>query len=104
MGRQVIKKSEVAMVKKTVAVHPLMDQYIRQTWSMLIEEGHDATYSTALNFILLGAINEAIRDKGWSKVTRKNVWAFIEDEATIRALNLEGHLAQLKQFTEAPEA
>ena len=99
MGRQVVRRREVEMVKKTVAIHPLMDKYVRQTWSMLIEEGHDATYSTALNFMLLAAIGEAIKNKGWSKTTRRNVWSFVEDEATIRALNLEDHLAQLRQLT-----
>lgn len=103
MGRQVIKKSEVEMVKKTVAIHPLMDKYIRQTWSILIEEGHDATYSTALNFMLLAAIGETVKGKGLSKATRRNIWSFVEDEAIVRALNLEDHLTQLKQLTGVSE-
>ena len=99
MGRQVVQRRGVEMVKKTVAIHPLMDKYIRQTWSLLIEEGYDATYSTALNFMLLAAMGEAIKNKGWSKTTRRNVWNFVEDEATVRALNLEDHLTHLKQLT-----
>lgn len=103
MGRQVVRRRGVEMVKKTVAIHPLMDKYVRQTWSILIEDGYDATYSTALNFMLLAAIGEATSGKGWSKTTRQNVWSFVEDEATMRALSLEDHLASLKQLIEAPE-
>ena len=103
MGRQVVRRREVEMVKKTVAIHPLMDKFVRQTWSILIEDGYDATYSTALNFMLLAAVDEASSGKGWSKTTRQNVWSFVEDEATVRALNLEDHLTQLKQLTGVSE-
>lgn len=32
------------MRKKTVILHPIMDDYIRKTWAMLIENDYDATY------------------------------------------------------------
>ena len=62
---------------------------------MLIEEGYDATYSTALNFMLLGAIAEALKEGGWSEKTREIVWNFMEDKDTIRELNLEDQLANI---------
>jgi len=87
------------VVKKTVAIHPIMDSYIRKTWSILIENGYDATYSTALNFLLLGAILEATKEEGWSEQTRKFVWDFMEDEKTINELNLEDQLAKISEKT-----
>jgi hypothetical protein len=83
------------VVKKTVAIHPIIDAYIRKTWALLIESGYDATYSTALNFMLLGAIFEALKEGGWSEETRGLVWSFMEDEETIKELNLEDHLANI---------
>lgn len=84
------------VVKKTVAIHPTMDSYIRKTWAMLIEAGHNATYSTALNFMLLAALMEAIKEGGLSNETRDLIWDFAKDEETIEELNLEDHLAELE--------
>jgi hypothetical protein len=83
------------VVKKTVAIHPIMDAYIRKTWALLVESGYDATYSTALNFMLLGAISEALKVGGWSEETRRRVWSFMEDEGTVKELNIEDHLANI---------
>jgi hypothetical protein len=49
----------VTVIRKTIAIHPIMDSYIRKTWALLIEEGYDEGYSTALNFMLLATIMEA---------------------------------------------
>jgi hypothetical protein len=82
-------------VKKTVAIHPIINAYIKRTWALLIESGYDATYSTALNFMLLRAIFEALRERGWSERTRRLVWSFMEDEETVNELNIEDHLANI---------
>lgn len=86
-----------SLIKKSVVLHPLMDQYVRKTWALLIDAGHDATYSTALNFMLLAAIGESIKDDGLSQQTREDVWNFINDQATIGKLNLQEHLHELRQ-------
>ncbi|RLG90423.1 MAG: hypothetical protein DRO36_06120 [Candidatus Hecatellales archaeon] len=92
------------VIKKTVAIHPIMDSYIRKIWSLLVESGYDATYSTALNFMLLGAIFEATQKKeGWSEETRRLVWSFMEDEETIKELNLEDQLANLTNNITLPK-
>ncbi len=84
------------VIKKSVAIHPIMDKYIRKTWALLVENGHDATYSMALNFMLLGAIFEATQEEsGWRENTRKLVWNFVEDDETINELNLEDQLTKL---------
>lgn len=53
----------MATIKKTVVIHPIMDSYIRKTWAILIENGKDASYSTALNFMILATIFEAENQK-----------------------------------------
>ena len=90
--------SSTPVVKKTVALHPMMDRYIRKTWSLLIEAGYDATYSTALNFMLLGSMYNAILQKhGWSKEARKYAWGFMNDDTTINELNDEDRLSNLRK-------
>ena len=79
-----------------MAIHPLMDKYVRKQWTVLIEAGYNATYSSALNFMLLVAIQEAIKEGGLSKTTRDVVWNFVDDESTINELNLEDHLISLE--------
>ena len=87
----------MGVIKKTVVIHPMIDIFIRKTWAMLIENGYDATYSTALNFMLLGAIMEATKEGGWSKETRDIVWNFIKDEKTIEELNLTDQLSNIAE-------
>ena len=87
--------TNMTVVKKSVAIHPIMDKTVREIWSYLIKKGYDATYSTALNFMLLGAIYEAIKKGGWSDKTIRLVWSFVEDKKTIKELNLEDQLVNI---------
>jgi len=88
------------VVKKTVAIHPMMDRYVRKTWALLVENGYDATYSTALNFMLLATIFETTKDGGLSEKTRDLIWNFVRDQKTIDELNLEDQLANIaKHFS-----
>jgi hypothetical protein len=89
-------KSKV--VKKTLAIHPIMDKFIRMTWSILVEAGYDATYSSALNMMLLIAIIETKREGGFSNETLDTIWNFAQDQATIDELNLQEHLAKLREY------
>ena len=84
-------------IKKTVVVHPIMDSYVRKTWSILIEQGHDATYSMALNYMLLIAIMEASREGGLSERTKETIQDFVNDQKTIDRLNLQEYLGQLRE-------
>ena len=89
---------EKKTVKKTVVLDPLMDEYVRKTWAILIDEGYDATYSMALNFMLLATIVEGGKEGGLSKETRDVIWAFVDDQEITRNLNLQEHLANLREF------
>ena len=87
------------VIKKTVALHPLWDHYIRQTWAILIGDGHDATYSTALNYMLLTGFFLVV-NRGIDQKTIDMMHAFLEDRKTLEQLNFE----DLKiRYTEAVE-
>jgi hypothetical protein len=92
------------VIKKTIAIHPVMDQYVRKTWAMLVEGGCDATYSTAVNFMLLATILEASgQSSGLSKKTRELIWAFAGDQETIDELNLQDQLANVVKYLSSVE-
>jgi len=95
-----LDKAKSKVVKKTLAIHPIMDGYIRKTWSILIDKGHDATYSTALNMMLLMAIMEVAERRHLSEKTNETISGFLADHATITRLNLEDHLIELDKFYE----
>lgn len=83
------------VVKRSVAIHPLIDAFVRKTWALLIEQGYDATYSTALNFMLLGAIFETTKKGGWSEETRRLLYNFLEDRESIEEINKEDLISNL---------
>lgn len=86
------------VIKKTVALNPIIDVYVRKTWAMLIEEGYDATYSSALNFMLLLSIVQASGSDGLSEETKDVIWAFAKDRELVHALNLEGNVVRLQEM------
>ena len=86
------------VIKKTVALHPIMDHYVRKTWAMLIEEGYDATYSTALNFMLLLSIVQASGSDGLSQETKDVIWAFANNREFVNALDLESNISRLREM------
>ena len=91
------EKTKLKVIKKTVVIHPIMDSYIRKTWSLLVEAGYDATYSSAVNMMLLMAIMEAAEKDGLTAKTRKTIGDFAADQTTINTLNLQDHIAQLEK-------
>ena len=82
------KISARGSVRKTVALHPIWDQYVRVTQATLLKQGMDTSYSLALNYMLLiqvfSAINQGIDDE-----TRELMSSFLEDQDVINNLNLE---------------
>lgn len=91
-------KAKSKVVKKTVAIHPIMDGYIRKTWSILIDKGHDTTYSTALNVMLLMAIMEVAEKAPMSEKTNETISGFLNDQETITRINLADYLAKLDEY------
>jgi hypothetical protein len=85
------------VVKKTIAIHPVIDKYVRETWAALIKAGYDATYSAALNFMLLIAIMETIT-RGWSRETAQVLQSFLRDEKTIEELGLAEQLSKAVEY------
>ncbi len=83
-------------IRKTVALHPAMDQLLRRTWAIMIEDGLDATYSTAMNYLLLAAFTEIGSETGPSRDALSALGDFMADRETIDRLNLQDHVFSLK--------
>ena len=93
------------VVKKSVVLHPIMDRYVRHTQALLLqaEPPVDSTYSAALNFMLLGLINEALEAGGLSAHVRTVIWDFARDKKSIYHLNLHDRLDRVRKALEQLE-
>ena len=80
----------MTVVKKSVALHPVIDSAVRKLWAMLIEKGYDATYSTALNALILGGWVAPSHLKGdeFDKYF-DTINSFLNDAETVREINAE---------------
>ena len=85
------------VIKKTVAIHPILDEKIRKLWAILIDNGWDATYSTALNWMILCQFLD-VSKRGISKETQETLRKFLEDEATIDELKSHDYEQQLREL------
>lgn len=90
--------NDTRVIKKTVAIQPVIDGYIRKIWAMLIDEGYDATYSTALNFMLLLSIVQVTGNEGLSEETKSVIWAYVGNRDLINALNLDEDVSRLRKL------
>lgn len=89
----------MGVVKKTVAIHPIMDDFVRKMWAILIEAGYDASYSTALNYMLLGQIR-SVQEKGIGKKIAQDLTSFLHDEESMNDLNLEDFATKVDELVE----
>jgi hypothetical protein len=78
------------VVKKTVAVHPIMDGYVRKLQAILVEKGWNATYSTALNYMVLYNVFNTIYGK---KRREQLLRAFLKDTKTLGEIAKEDIIA-----------
>ncbi|MHB1500161.1 MAG: hypothetical protein ACYCYK_03155 [Candidatus Dormibacteria bacterium] len=80
----------MGVIKKTVVLDDRIERFVRQTQAILLqaEPPIEATYSAALNFMLLGVIHEASHPGGLSRETREVIWDFARDNETLVELNL----------------
>ena len=80
----------MSITKKTVILDDRIERFVRLTQAILVqaEPPIEATsYSAAVNFMLLVAIQEAAKPDGLSPETQATVWNFARDAATIGELN-----------------
>jgi hypothetical protein len=82
------------VVKKTVALHPITDGYVRKLHAILVDKGWNATYSTALNYMVLYQVFNTIYGK---KKRDRLLRAFLEDTRTL------GEIAKEDIITEYSE-
>lgn len=79
------------VVKKTVALHPIMDRYVRRLQAILVEKGWNATYSTALNYMVLYQVFDIVYGK---KRRNEFLRAFLEDSQTLNEIMKEDTLTE----------
>lgn len=79
------------VVKKTVALHPIMDSYVRKLQAILVEKGYNATYSTALNYMVLYNVFDVQHRKMNPKVVER-LRSFLNDRKTIKQIQREDKL------------
>jgi hypothetical protein len=79
------------VVKKTVALHPIMDRYVRKLQAILVEKGWNATYSTALNYMILFQVFDVVYGK---KRRGELLRAFLEDTKTVSEIVKEDMLTE----------
>jgi len=83
----------MAVIKRTVAIHPIMDNYVRKLLAMLIEKGWNATYSTALNYMILYHVMDVSTRKMHPKVV-KTLQDFLHDRKTIREIQRQDRVTE----------
>lgn len=79
------------VVKKTVALHRIMDSYVRKLQAILVEKGYNATYSTALNYMLLYNVFDVQHRKMHPKVVEL-LRSFLNDRNTVKQIQREDKL------------
>lgn len=84
------------IARKSVALHPIEDAYVRKTWAILIEAGYDASYSSTLNLMILTAVM-LVANQRIDKKTEEIMRGFLKDKKTIRTINLEDLLIRFNE-------
>ena len=80
-------------MKKTVALHPIMDSYVRKLQAILIGKGYNATYSTALNYMVLYNVFDVQQRRMDPKVAEL-LQSFLKDPRTINEIVKEDLLTE----------
>ena len=88
--------------KKTVVLHPLIEQFVRQTQGILINADVEGTYSAAVNFMLLGFVMAA-SESDLPPEAMETVWSFARDARTIEEINLRERMHQLQSVFQPRE-
>lgn len=81
------------VVKKTVALHPIMDSYVRKLQAILVEKGYNATYSTVVNYVILYQVLDVIHRKTHPKVA-KLLQSLLNDRRTIKEIQREDRMTE----------
>ena len=84
----------MTVLKKTVAINHIIDPYVRKLWSILIQEGYDASYSTALNLMILGHIIN-VDERRLSGTTKDELLSFLENEKYLVDLKMDEYAREI---------
>ncbi len=89
----------MAIIKKSIVLHPVIERGVREAQAALIraEPPVDATYSAAVNFLLLAALLEVGKDGGFSPEVLDDLRSFLRDRKAINELNLHDRLGSIQE-------
>lgn len=81
------------VVKKTVAINPGVDRIVRRFQAILVAMGYNATYSTAVNYMLLGHYSN-ITHRGMHSDVAKGLQSFLDDRKITREILREDGMTE----------
>ena len=89
----------MGVTKKTVVLDDRIERYVRLTQAILLEAEPPvvATYSAAVNFMLLAAIHETARPGGIWEETSDIIWDFARDIPTTRTIALHEQMEAVRR-------
>jgi hypothetical protein len=89
----------MAIIKKSIVLHPAIERCVREAQAALIrsEPAVDASYSAAVNFLLLAAVLEVAKDGGFSPEVVEDLRGFLRDRKVLEELNLHDRLSLIRE-------
>ena len=89
----------MAIIKKSIVLNPLIERCVREAQAALIrsEPAVDATYSAAINFLLLAAVLEVSKEGGFSSEILSDLRGFLRDRKVLDELNLHDRLSSIQE-------
>jgi hypothetical protein len=79
-------------VKKTVSLHPKIDELIRKTWASLIRKGYNVNYSITLQLIILSAVKLAVKSEPLTEEELKQTLANLNNSIENMLKTVEPYL------------
>ena len=85
------------VVKRSVAIDPVLDRVIRGTWEGLVDAGYDVSYSTVLNFLLTLAVLQTAKH-GIDEDIAQTLKELLETSPTVLELDIVDAELKLKDI------
>jgi hypothetical protein len=82
-------------VKRIVVLHEDLDRCVLRAWALLLQSGVEATYSAAINFMLVGHVTQAVEEL--TPAAQEAMWRFARDTLVVRHLNQQDRLGHLRE-------
>ena len=91
----------MVVIKKSVTIHPIVDEVVRNLWAILIQKGYDATYSTTLNMLAIGGCIATALIKEGSKEWQeyfKTINDFLDGRIEMRTVKYSSNITNYEKY------